>query len=242
MKKKFNYLSFLLGIALSVSLKMSAQTSSVNTLGAPADVKVVDLGLPSGTKWANKNIGAKEEGDYGLFFAWGETIGCEGVDMNPKIDDGHEFKWDFYKWGDGPNPKVTKYCTVAKCGEVDNVKVLVREDDAAAVCLGGSWRMPTEEEFMELIENTTFTVEKDTQKGFRFVSKVNGNSIFLPASGIRNFSQHQMFNILGCYWTSTLDEKHPEAARSMCFNTKQKKAGMERIGRFIGQSVRAVTK
>ena len=229
-------------ILLGVSLGVSAQAATVGKGVAPDDVKAVDLGLPSGTKWANKNIGAREEGDYGLYFAWGETTGYEGVDMNPNVDDGREFKWESYKWGDGPMPKVTKYCTVAKYGEVDNVKVLAKDDDAAAVCWGSSWRMPTEEEFVELIENTTCTEENNIQRGLRFVSKINGNSIFLPAGGIRNFSQHQMFSLLGCYWSATVDEKHPEAARSMRFTTKQKKAGMERIGRFIGQNIRAVSK
>lgn len=243
MKRQFllRMASFMMFMAFSTCLM--AQTNGEVQGTAPENAKAIDLGLPSGTKWANMNVGASEEGLYGLYFAWGETKGYYGVDMTPDLADGRQFKWDFYKWGNGPKAFVTKYCTVPKYGNVDNKKVLDKEDDAAVVNWGGSWRMPTLEEANELLENTTWTAEKSGgQAGFRLVSKINGNSIFLPAGGMRNYGQHQMYTVFGRFWTSTLDEKHPDGANTLQFSIYEKKPKIYVIGRFMGQNVRAVMK
>lgn len=78
-----------------------------NDMGnAPSGVRLIDLGLPSGTKWANMDIGAAGENQPGLFFAFGEV---EGYDFD--TDDGHYFFWNTYKWGSGAaiSAGITKY-------------------------------------------------------------------------------------------------------------------------------------
>ncbi len=103
----------------------------------------VDLGLPSGLIWATCNVGAAKPEDYGDYFAWGET--------EPKDD----YWWSTYKWCNGDWDKLTKYCTdsyywdSSSSSSMDNKTVLDPEDDAAHVNWGGSWRMPTDEEWTE---------------------------------------------------------------------------------------------
>ena len=64
----------------------------------PADVQAIDLGLPSGIKWASCNVGADNPEDYGNYYAWGEVL--------PKED----YSWDTYKYANGYRDKLTKYC------------------------------------------------------------------------------------------------------------------------------------
>lgn len=107
----------------------------------------VDLGLPSGLLWATCNVGADNPEDYGDYFAWAET--------EPKS----VYNWSTYKYCDGGYYyKLTKYCTRSDFGNngfTDNLTVLLPEDDAATANWGNGWRMPTENEWRELIDNTT---------------------------------------------------------------------------------------
>ena len=166
-------------IGFTAKQQGGAEPSTPGT--APAGAEAVDLGLPSGTKWANMNVGASKSEDYGLYFAWGETVGY-GSDTS----DGHNFYWTSYKWCNGSENTLTKYCTDSSYGTVDNKTVLDLEDDAAYVNWGSDWRMPTNAEIGELLDNTTH--EWTTVNGIdgrKFTSKTNGNSIFLPAAGHR---------------------------------------------------------
>ncbi len=221
-----------------------AQTQEANTGKAPEYAKALDLGLPSGTKWANMNIGANSEEEYGLYFAWGEIVGYEGVGANQNLNDDRQFKWDFYKWCNDPKPFFTKYCTLPKYGTADDKTVLDKEDDAANANWGDPWRMPTKEEAQELLENTTLVEVKEFpsgQKVFHLVSKINGQSILLPVGGMRNYGQHQMLNTFVRYWTSSIDKKRPFAAYTIGGHVILKPK-IEVIGRFMGQNIRAVTK
>ena len=196
-------------------IDFSAKQEDGNTGNAPAGAVAVDLGLPSGTKWANMNVGAEQPEGYGLYFAWGETVGY-GSDTN----DGRSFNWASYKWCNGSYTTLTKYCTSSSYGTVDNKTVLDLEDDAAYMNWGNSWRMPTITEIQELLNNTTS--EWTTQngiKGRKFTSKTNGNSIFLPAAGYRYGSYLLDQTSGGHYWSSSLDESYPHGARDLYFDS-----------------------
>lgn len=110
--------------------------------------KTIDLGLPSGILWADRNIGAATPEDSGLYFQWGDTQGYTAE----QVGDGEglkPFSWTDYKFSiDGSSSNFSKYNTT------DNKKVLDLEDDAAHVIMGGNWRMPTFEEYKELYLNT----------------------------------------------------------------------------------------
>lgn len=142
----------------------------------------VDLGLPGGVLWATCNVGASKPEDYGLYFAWGETVGYAKGES-------HDFSWANYKWCNGGHGSMTKYCTSSDCGIVDNKTVLDPEDDAATASWGAGWRMPTVQEIRDLYDSkytTTKWVTVNGVSGRQIMSKSNGNTIFLPAAGYRD--------------------------------------------------------
>ena len=106
---------------------------------ANANTNVVDLGLPSGAKWAKKNLGATNAWDRGDYYAWGET--------ETKAE---EYYWTTYKYCNGTDNTLTKYNYDASCGTVDNKKVLEPSDDVATITLGNDYSIPTIAEWDEL--------------------------------------------------------------------------------------------
>lgn len=200
---------------------------------APAGVVPVDLGLPSGTRWANMNVGANREEEYGLYFAWGETVG-----YTSDVNDGHYFYKESYKWwSDGVG--WTKYCTKADEGIVDNKTVLDPEDDAATVNWGGKWHMPSPDEIRELLDNTTSAwTTVNGVDGRKFTSKANGNSIFLPAAGYRGDSELEAAGLMAFYLSSTITEGNPTDSYWLEIDSDGAKLGDDDRG--IGCSVRPV--
>ena len=137
----------------------------------------VDLGLPSGLKWATCNIGAESPEDYGDYFAWGE------------VEPDSSYNWPDYKWCKGNQKTFTKYCTCNDDGTVDNKTELESADDAAVINWGGSWRMPTEEEMRELVDNCTWTWTSQNGVAGSLATGPNGNSIFFPVGGYKLFDR-----------------------------------------------------
>ncbi len=152
----------------------------------------IDLGLS--VKWATMNVGASNPEDYGDYFAWGET---EPKDV---------YDWSTYKWCNGSYTSLTKYNTSSSYGTVDNKTKLELSDDAAHVNWGGAWRMPTDAELTELREQCTWTwTRQNGVNGCKVMSKSNGNSIFLPAAGFRNYSSLYNAGSSCYYWSNSLD-------------------------------------
>lgn len=203
---------------------------SFTTLGDYVDIPngAVDLGLPSGTLWADRNVGADSPEAYGDYFAWGETA--------PKS----YYEFSTYKWCKGSYDTMTKYCTNISYGTVDNKTVLDLEDDAAYVNMGPEWRMPTQDELTELGSYCTWTWT--TQNGPRAyrVTGPNGNSIFLPAAGFRGGDVLDHVGPGGYYWSSSLVESNPVCAWSLDFSSGNHNAGD--YGRDLGRTVRAVVR
>ena len=179
---------------------------------APADVQAVDLGLPSGIKWASCNVGANQPEDYGNYYAWGE--------VTPKND----YSWSTYKYANGSDSTLTKYCSNASYGNndfTDNKTTLDLEDDAAYMNWGGNWRMPTSVDVDELLNNCTWTwTTQNGVNGYRVTSKTNSNSIFLPAAGYRNDTIIRAVGSTGIYWSSSLIENFPPYAWYIYFASK----------------------
>ena len=128
-------------------------------------------------KWAAMNVGAEDKSQTGLYYAWGETT--------PK-------QAGVYKWADG-----------AYSGSA----VLAPENDAASCNWGESWRLPTRAEIEELIENCTWT-ESNTgsSSGFLATSKINGNTLFFPAGGVKYDSGEMGNEGFAEYWSSEMQE------------------------------------
>ena len=140
----------------------------------------VDLGLPSGLKWATCNVGASSPEGYGNYYAWGETS------TKSSYTEGNSTTFGKYMSDIGGNDTY----------------------DVARKLWGGTWRLPTDAEFKELVDEDNCTWEWTTQSGVngcRVTSKINGASIFLPATGGR--SGTSLFNAgsEGSYWSSTPD-------------------------------------
>ena len=189
----------------------------------------VDLGLS--VKWATTNVGASSPEGYGSYFAWGETRSKNEYTLeNLK----YRTEGDSYD-----NVKFSKYVVDSKYGLVDNKTRLELSDDAASKNWGGSWRMPTETEFHELIDNCTWTwTTMNGKNGYKVVSKSNGNSIFLPSAGYRHDTSLYNAVSYGYYWSSSLYESYSIGARYLYFNSGNH--GTSNNSRRCGQSVRPV--
>ena len=179
--------------------------------------EVVDLGLPSGLKWASFNLGATKAEIPGDFFAWGE-IEPYYVSQDPLIwKTGKEngYSWPSYKWCKGTYYSITKYCTDPSRGYqgfTDGELFLSLEDDAAHMNLGGKWRMPTDAEWSELRENCTWIWSLVGGQYGYLVKGPNGNSLFLPFAGYRFSTRLEAPGAYGFYWSSSLLAEDPTLA------------------------------
>ena len=183
----------------------------------------VDLGLPSGLKWATCNVGASSPEQAGLYFAWGETTGYTANDVTSGV---RVFSEEVYNAGPAASISAD----------------LILEQDAAHVNMGGKWRMPSSDEFQELLNNCNIVITDDYNgtgvKGKVFTSKVNGKSIFFPTVGECYDSS---INILGgydgYYWSASWDSSTSAWYLDFSYNGEYLKS----FGtRYEGQSVRAV--
>ena len=147
---------------------------------------------------------------------------------------------------DVENARFSKYVTSGKYGQVDNKTVLDLSDDAAHVILGGDWRMPTETEFRELIDNCVWTwIYEKGRHGYEVKSKSKGTSIFLPAAGWHddnaNVTQNECY-----YWSNSLDKSVSSEAVSLygcapSMGGNDDYHGLTATRRCVGFSVRPVT-
>ncbi len=188
--------------------------------GEIAGHEFVDLGLPSGLKWATCNVGASSPEDYGDYFAWGET--------SPKAEYTEE-------------NSVTYGLSISELqtqGYIDNEGNLTSSYDAATVNWGGSWRMPTREQMLELVEHCEWEWTQVNGVDGAKVTGPNGNSIFLPAAGDRYGSSLYYAGEYGFCWNSTPDESNSNSAYGLYFNSSYQ--GVTWYNRLLGQSVRPV--
>ena len=191
----------------------------------------VDLGLPSGTLWATKNIGADNSTDFGLYFQWGDVQGYTKKEIG--LGKGQKkFAHDFsdYKWYSGG--AFTKYKTEGATLEL--------EDDAANVHMGGSWHIPSSEQIQELIDNTTSNwIKMDNVNGRLFTSENDASKfIFIPASGFAWDGSVQGSESHGSVWSSMLDTGFVDGGQSLFFGSGY--ANIYNGGRYHGHSVRGV--
>ena len=143
----------------------------------PIVYEAVDLGLPSGTKWAAQNVGARKPTDYGLYFQWGDTVGYTANQVGTGSGQ-KKFSWADCKWSiNGSDSNFSKYTTTGATLEL--------EDDAAHVNMGGDWHMPSPDQIEELINETdNIWTTQDGVNGRLFTSKKDSSkSIFIPAAG-----------------------------------------------------------
>lgn len=177
---------------------------------------LIDLGLPSGTKWACCNVGAEKPEDLGGHFAWGETT------------EKSSYASDNYLDGKGTSYDIGK-------------DIAGTQYDAATANWGSPWVMPSREQMDELKNNCTseWTTENGVN-GRRFTGP-NGASIFLPAAGYRWVDDLFYAGSYGYYWSSSLYESHTNFAWYLYFNSGNVGAH-DYYSRYNGRSVRPVRK
>ena len=179
---------------------------------------VIDLGLPSGTKWACCNVGATKPEDFGGYYAWGET------------EENTTYSWNTYIHCDGSEQT---------CHHLGS-DIAGTEYDVAYMKWDGSWVMPSYDQLNELLDNCTSTWTTLNGVHGRFFTGTNGSSIFLPASGCHYDSNLFGADLCGCYWTSTQSPLNSNLTYYLYFYP-----GYATIGyylRFSGLSVRPVVR
>lgn len=184
--------------------------------------EMIDLGLPSGTKWAFCNLGAKTNLDYGDYYAWGET--------KTKTS----FSWKNYKYSGSTANSLTKYCTKSSYGKVDNKTILEQVDDPVKTDYGYYFSIPTKEDWQELIDNCRWT----RYDNHFMVKGPNGNIIILPSCGYRDGLNFYDNGVEGCYWSSAVDEQSPDDAWFV--NIKNAKPEFYSYYRYQGRCIRPV--
>ena len=216
----------------------------IQAIPSPIPVpEAIDLGLPSGIKWASFNLGASKPEEYGDYYAWGETepyySNLDPLTWKEGKDEG--YWWPSYRWCMGSDNTMTKYCSNSSYGYngfVDGKTVLDPEDDASHIYLGDDWRMPTDAEWTELRENCTWTWAIRNGINGMLVSATNGNSIFLPSAGYCFELNCNVTGTSGHYWSSTPIEDEPRGAWRVSFSSDS--VNRNHMGRINGYSIRPV--
>lgn len=176
----------------------------------------MDLGLPSGTKWACCNVGASSPEDYGGYYAWGE------------VEEKDDYDTDNYFYY---NTDTEEYVNLGS----DSVKISY---DVAHVLMGGSWQMPSNAQIDELVSCCTHTwTQKNGVNGI-LVTGPNGGQVFFPAAGYRWSDEFDDAGTYGCYWSGSLIPGYNSNAYAFYFASD----AWSRVSviRYPGRSVRAV--
>ncbi len=189
---------------------------TISVSGGAYDSRLVDLGLS--VYWASMNVGASSATGYGGYYCWGGTTDVTSKSIN--------LDWNsncpYWSSGEDFSAKFTKYVPTeqtsywAGSGSPDNKLTLDLSDDAARQVMGGSWRMPTKDEWKELRDNSTWTWQSNYNSsgvaGYLVTSKKAGytdKSIFLPAAGSRYGTSIDNRGVSLSYWSSSLDQSYP---------------------------------
>ena len=230
------------------------KTAECSVKVASSPFEYVDLGLS--VLWATCNIGAQAPEQYGDYYAWAE--------IEPK----EIFSWGNYRYCSFQQENGMDKYTIDGLShqylKADNLNRLEPTDDAATVMLGDSWRIPTSDEFAELVTNCTYDeATENGVAGMRFTSNVPGfenRSIFIPYSGQMNGNEPLQVGKQLSLWASTagrgsrgscfstigtvngmmgeLSEMSPVEVLKMAYNVYSRPNGFE--SRFIGMNIRPV--
>ena len=160
-------------------------------VGVPKEtMEYVDLGLPSGIKWAKCDLGETSPEKYGDRYCWGETW--------------TKWNYKYYYFDDIVEGQYTKY------DSRDKRYFLEKEDDVAYLRLGEGWRYPTWNEVQELYDNCTVTESTlNGWPGVMFISKNNNNYIF--------FGYNSKSSNVGYRWSSAVVESDPTLAKCLYY-------------------------
>lgn len=191
---------------------------------------MIDLGLPSGTKWACCNVGAHSPEQYGGYYAWGEVNEKDYYAPHTyqyAYQDNNGYWWDY--------DTRSSYSCRSLGSDIAGTQY-----DVAHVQWGGSWVMPSLDQIKELLDycSSEWTTENGVY-GMRFTGS-NGGSVFLPAAGYRWYGGLYHAGEYGLYWLSTQDPDYSYRAYNLYFHSGG--ALWDYLNRLGGQSVRPVVR
>ena len=217
--------TILIGMVSAVSVCGYAETNESLLPGMETGHEYVDLGLPSGALWATCNIGATTDYESGLYFAWGETDSRESFSVQ---------SYPYVESEEIPETGSPQYYFM-NIGE----SISATEYDVAQQNWGGFWRIPTVDEFSELIEQCQCEWKDDKKMTGLQITGPNGNSIFLLVNFPGNTVEPAVLG--GQYWTGMMSEENGTDltyAMSMYFTGSDPRLTPD--CRFKGKSIRAV--
>lgn len=193
--------------------KLKKELKAAGATGKHKGRYFVDLGLPSGLKWATCNIGATSPEQYGDYYAWAETKTKSIYTVENSVALDMEITYDI--------SEITQY-------------------DAAKAIWGGAWRLPSAAEFSELQNNCEWEISSmNGVNGYKVIGK-NGNSIFIPfAGGYINETCYDN-GIQACLWSSTPQGEIVSVGLSM--DMDYNKVSNYNIHKYIGLSIRPVVR
>ena len=231
------------GLTLAISTTTNTNdTWTLTPLSAPAGVVAVDLGLPSGTLWASCNIGATSPEEFGDYFAWGATEAWYSSQSPLTWKTGKETGYSWadapYYTGNGTSHSWSKYTG-------SDYTTLQTTDDAAIANWGSSWRMPTQSDFNELLNNTDCTWETNFNNsgidGFKCANKTNPSVyIFLPGAGRYEDGTLKASGEQCHYWASTYQTNETYKGNYMFCNNNFTAGLVTSYFRSLGMSIRPV--
>lgn len=244
MMKKLFYIYFAIIMALASSCNKEKQPDNGSESNYGVDGKsplpeAIDIGtVVNGKKvfWASFNLGANKIWEYGDYYSWGEILS--------KLD----YSWATYIYANQAEDKLTKYCPKDRIdywdgtsSSPDGIQTLYPTDDVAHSKLGGTWRIPTLEEFEALlalksskdhtwerwayVTNANGDEVKDVKgnviHGIRITRKSTGATLFIPAAGFCLGEAIENEGSRGLYWSSSLNPKNPHTAYALEFDSEE---------------------
>lgn len=194
----------------------------------------VDLGLPSGLKWAKCNLGAETETDYGNYYMWGSTEPSTAEECN----------WANTPFNNGLSLYDEEHFTTHKSEWLNDKDNLKPEFDAAYKATDGAARMPTQDDIQELIDNTFHewveNFNNSNVNGMKFISKTDKSKyIFIPAAGGCYGGSDGSVGDNGYVWSSSLNASGPHDAWGLYFYSDG--CNVNGLYRYGGRSIRPVT-
>jgi len=195
----------------------------------------IDLGLTSGIRWSQRNVGAARPEDYGGYYSWGEVAEKSNYS---------ETYYEFYSRSTSTFDKYTTKSEYASYGIPDNLTTLEAKDDVASKLCNGDWRMATRTEWNELVSECTWAEKSLNGVAGLEGTGPNGKTIFFPYAGYKNMSFTSSKGTDCSYWTSSLYTSNNSSAYFFCKSAavSAKSLDLFRTSRNCGLSIRPVWK
>ena len=197
-------------VSIVASQTLYAQWEAPKDTGIADGHEWVDLGLPSGTKWATTNVGATTPEGYGNYYAWGETTTKSSYSSS--------------NYNYSSNPTILP---------LDRDAAYVNWGTSWRMPTSNEL-----EELINTSYTTSTWTAQNGVNGYKVVSKTNGNSIFLPAAGYRRDSDLRSAGSYGLYWSSSLSTNYSDFAYDLFFYSGI--VGWDGRSRYNGYTVRPV--